>query len=79
MNIRIVDRMFDFLKSKQFHIVFNFIVGLFIILVLRPTCKGDNCIEHKNPVISELTSSTYQLGSKCYQFNTTTTTVENKK
>ena len=67
-----MSKVFAFLKSKQFHILFNFIVGLFIVLVLRPICKGDHCIEHKNPDIKEIISSTYQLGSKCYQFNTTT-------
>jgi hypothetical protein len=60
--------MFDFLKSKQFHIVFSFIIGLFLVLILRPTCKDENCIDRKNPSIEEITSSTYQLGSKCYQF-----------
>lgn len=60
--------MLDFLKSKQFHIAFSFIIGLFLVLILRPTCKGDDCIEYKNPSIQEITSSTYQLGSKCYQF-----------
>ena len=64
--------MFDFLKSKQFHIAFSFLIGLFVVLVLRPVCKGDDCVEHKNPDSKEVASSTYQIGSKCYQFIPTT-------
>ena len=60
--------MLEFLKSKQFHVAFAFVVGLFLVLILRPTCKGDDCIEHKNPSVQEITSSTYQMGSKCFQF-----------
>jgi hypothetical protein len=60
--------MFEFLKSKQFHIAFSFIIGLFLVLILRPTCKDENCIERKNPSVEEITSATYQLGSKCFQF-----------
>lgn len=64
--------MFEFLKSTKFHMIFSFIVGLFIVLVLRPICKGESCNEHKNPDTKEMISSVYQLGSHCYQFQTTT-------
>jgi len=60
--------MFEFLKSKPFHIAFSFVIGLFLVVIFRPTCNDANCIEYKNPKIDEITSSTYQLGSKCYQF-----------
>ena len=64
--------MFEFLKSKMFHQFFCLILGVFVVLIFRKTCKGEHCMEHKNPDTNEFISSTYQLGSKCYQFNTTT-------
>lgn len=48
--------------------LFSFLVGVFIILILRPICKGDDCINYVTPEVKEIESSTYQLGSKCYQF-----------
>ena len=43
-------------------------LGIFIILVIRPICKGDDCIVHKNPDMKEIASSVYQIGTKCYSF-----------
>jgi hypothetical protein len=60
--------MFEFLKSKMFQTVFSFLLGLFIVLVVRPSCKDESCIKHINPSSKDISASTYQLGSKCYQF-----------
>lgn len=60
--------MFDFLKTKSFHKVFSALLGIFVILVLRPACKGDDCIDNKEANVKEITESTYQVGSKCYTF-----------
>jgi hypothetical protein len=62
--------MFEFLKSKHFHLIASFIVGLGLAAILRPGCTGPNCIVHRAPSVEEVTKSTYQLGSKCYQFKT---------
>jgi hypothetical protein len=64
--------IWDFLKSKKFNFIFSFILGLGIAAILRPACKGDTCITLKAPPIHEINTSTYQLGSKCYQFRTDT-------
>ena len=59
--------MFEFLKTTKFHKIFSFMLGIFIILVLRPVCKGEECLTHVN-VTKEVADSTYQIGSKCYTF-----------
>jgi len=64
--------MFEFLKTKNFYMLFSFLLGVFVILILRPTCKDENCINHINPDIKEIELSTYQIGSKCYQFKAST-------
>lgn len=60
--------MFEFLQTKLFHKIFSFLIGLFIVLVLRPVCVGDACYEHKTPDSKEIVLSTYQMASKCYTF-----------
>lgn len=60
--------MFEFLRTKSFNSVFSFILGLGIMAILKPICHGPNCIIQKAPSIEEVAKTTYQLGSKCYQF-----------
>ena len=68
--------MFEFLKSKNYQILFSFLLGLFVVLVVRPSCKDESCIKHKNPSSQDISASTYQLGSKCYQFKYTSVACE---
>ena len=58
----------EFIRSKNYQIFFSFLLGLFIVLVVRPSCKNESCIKHINPSSQDISASTYQLGSKCYQF-----------
>ncbi len=59
---------FRFLKSETFSIAASFILAFGIMAVLKPGCKGDSCRILKAPPLDEVKSTTYQLGSKCYQF-----------
>lgn len=61
--------MFDFLRTKSFHKVFSALLGIFVILVLRPMCKGEECIDHKEADLNDISHSTYQISSKCYTFS----------
>jgi hypothetical protein len=60
--------MFEFLKSKQFNVLFSFLLGFGIMALLRPICHGPECLIQKAPPLEEVNKATYQLGSKCYQF-----------
>lgn len=62
--------MFGFLKSPTFNYVFSFILGLGLMAVLKPTCKGDECRILKAPPLEDVKKTTYQLGAACYQFHT---------
>ncbi len=62
--------MFGFLKSPTFNYVFSFVIGLGLMAVFKPACKGEECRILKAPPIKEVQSTTYQLGSECYQFRT---------
>jgi hypothetical protein len=62
--------MFEFLKTKNFHMFFSFLIGIFIVIIWKPVCKDDTCIKHELPNVNEINSSTYQIANKCYQFRT---------
>ena len=53
--------MFEFLKTKTFHILFSFLVGIFVIIIFKKGCSGDDCIEHINPNIDEINIQGYKL------------------
>jgi hypothetical protein len=61
--------IWDFLKSKKFNLFFSFIIGLGLAAILRPACKGEHCVVMKAPPVHEVTKTTYQLGTKCFQFS----------
>ena len=62
--------MFEFLKTERFSMIASFILGLGLMALLKPECKGAECKIVKAPPLDEVTTSTYQLGAKCYQFRT---------
>jgi hypothetical protein len=66
-------RMFKFFETPQFHFFFSFIIGVGIMSLFRPLCKGSECQIVKAPPIPEVEKTTYKIGSKCYQFKTHTT------
>lgn len=64
--------MFEFLKSEKFSLFFSFVVGLALVSIFIPVCKGPKCETHKAPSLEEIKKTTYKLGSKCYQFRAET-------
>jgi len=62
--------MFGFVKSEKYSLAFSFIVGVGIMAVLKPACRDLDCTKKKGANPEEVLKSTYQIGSKCYQFGT---------
>jgi len=60
--------MFKFLKTDSFDNVFSFVLALGFMALLKPMCKDKECQIQKAPPFDEVKASTYQIGSKCYQF-----------
>ena len=65
--------IWDFMKSKEFNVIFSFLLGLGLAAILRPACKGDQCITLKAPPLKDMKDATFQLGNKCYQFSVVNT------
>ncbi len=58
----------DILKDKRFDVVFSILMGVFIILLARPICKGETCFNYKAPPVKDITSHAYKIGDVCYKF-----------
>ena len=58
------------LKSPFSGKIISFLFGIAIVMVLAPICHGKRCIVVKAPPIHEVKESVYQIGAKCYKFDT---------
>ncbi len=60
--------LIDILKDKRFDTFFSFLMGVFIILLIRPVCKGADCFSYKAPSVKTITEHAYKIGDSCYKF-----------
>ena len=60
--------LIDILKDKRFNTIFSFLMGVFVILLLRPICKGEECFSYKAPVVKTIKEHAYKIGDTCYKF-----------
>jgi hypothetical protein len=60
--------LIDILKDPRFDNVFSFLMGVFIILLIKPICKGDSCFTYKAPPMKEINEKAYKIGDTCYKF-----------
>jgi hypothetical protein len=56
------------MKSEWFNLVFSVLLGVGIVAILRPVCKGDICTVNKAPAPAEWNNAVYSIGSKCWEF-----------
>lgn len=74
-----------FMRSRQFNIVFSFILGLFLVILFKPSCRsvgktvpgspfgerrGGACYDYRPPPVADVCSGAYKLDDKCYKFKT---------
>ena len=60
----------DALKNPIFGILLSFMLGLAIVIIVSPICRGKDCMIVKAPPIHEIRDSVYHIASKCYKFET---------
>ena len=58
------------LKNPIFSYMVSFMLGLAIVLIMAPICRGKECMIVKAPPIHEIRDSIYHIASKCYKFET---------
>jgi hypothetical protein len=58
----------DILKDPRFNKVFSVLMGIFVILLVKPICKGDSCFTYKAPPMKDMREHAYKIGDTCYKF-----------
>lgn len=58
------------LKKPIFGIMVSFMLGIAIVMVVSPICRGKDCLVVKAPPIHEVNHTVYHIASKCYKFET---------
>lgn len=60
----------DALKNPIFGTMVSFMLGLALVVIASPICRGRECMIVKAPPIHEVRDSIYHIASKCYKFET---------
>ena len=59
------------LKDPNFNIIFSLLIGVGLICMIRPQCKGAECNVDKPTVEEDFDKYVYRMqGGKCYEFKT---------
>jgi len=56
------------LHTPVFGSIVSFMLGLAIVMVVTPMCRGINCMIIKAPPLHEVNKSVYHIAKKCYTF-----------
>ena len=62
--------IWDMLNSYKFNMAFSFLLGIGIICVFRPICKGVECVINKPASTKDVDGNVYRMGKDCYEFKT---------
>lgn len=63
--------MFDIFKIMEvpgIATVISFMLGVGIASMMRPVCKGPECVVVRGPPVQDIRDAVYQFGSKCVEF-----------
>lgn len=60
--------LIDILKDPRFDTAFSFLMGVFLMLLARPVCKGESCFSYKAPPTKEIREHAYKIDDRCYKF-----------
>lgn len=63
----------EIMNRPSFNIMFSILLGIGIIAIIRPMCKGTDCVVAKPPPSKEWDSAVYRIGKDCFQFDLITT------
>jgi hypothetical protein len=59
----------NLLHDERFNVFFSVMLGIGIICILRPMCKGSECNVMKAPSDKDFDKFAYRMGGgKCYEF-----------
>jgi hypothetical protein len=57
-----------YIENKNVAFLLSCVIGFGIAALLRPMCKGPDCVILRGPPVSQVRNAVYQIGSKCHEF-----------
>jgi hypothetical protein len=57
------------IENGNVSVLVSCLIGFGIAALLRPMCKGPDCVILRVPPVTAIRGSVYQIGEKCHQFN----------
>jgi hypothetical protein len=57
-----------YIENKNVAFLLSCVLGFGMAALLRPMCKGPDCVILRGPPISQVRNAVYQTGSKCHEF-----------
>lgn len=62
----------EMLNRPGFNIMFSLLLGIGMVTIIRPLCKGAECLINRSPPVKDWDGKVFRIGSECYEFNTVT-------
>jgi hypothetical protein len=57
-----------YIENKNVAFLLSCVIGFGLAALLRPMCKGPDCVILRGPPVSKVRNAVYQFGSKCHEF-----------
>lgn len=62
--------LLDIMQLKGISTIISLLLGFGLAAILRPVCKGPDCVVVRGPAVSDIRNAVYQFGTKCVEFKT---------
>ena len=59
--------------------IISVLLGIGLATLFQKVCKDKDCVIFNGPVISEIDGKIFQHGDKCYKYDITSSSCDNKK
>jgi len=56
------------IADERVAILVSCVLGFGLAALIRPMCKGPDCVILRGPPVTQIRGSVYQIGEKCHQF-----------
>jgi len=68
VDIEVKEMAVGVLHTPLFGTIVSFMLGIAIVVVVAPICRGKDCMVVKAPPLHEVNHTVYHIASKCYKF-----------
>jgi hypothetical protein len=58
----------EIMEYPRLAFIISCVIGFGLAAMMRPLCKGPDCIVIRGPEVSQFQNNVYQIGEGCYEF-----------